>query len=74
MTNYPILESLGVSPQVMFDLITAGVESERTIYTTYKNLGDDRRAWQSLNKILQGTRVLNFMRINSLLETLDNLK
>lgn len=63
---YPILDSLNIPHQVAYDLIAAGVESERIKYRTYESIGDMKKSDQALVKVLQGEKILSFMRLNAL--------
>lgn len=62
----PVLESLNIPYQVPYDLISAGVESERIKYHAYEALGNTTKSDEALIKVLQGEKILSFMRSNAL--------
>ena len=66
VTPYPILDSLKITHQVAYDLLFAGVESERVKYQMYDASGESDKAIQALTKVLYGEKILSFMRLNAL--------
>jgi hypothetical protein len=64
-SRFPILEALQISPKNIYELLSTGVECERAKLLALQALGDERESLRSSTKILQGERVLCFMRINS---------
>lgn len=62
LSSFPILSSINVSPQVCYEFICDGVEAERIKYHTHQVLGDESAAMNSYKKLLQGERLLSFMR------------
>jgi hypothetical protein len=63
ITPFPFLDVLNVPPQVVYDLIRAGVRCERRMKETYRILGNDSAYLDSSIKIKQGEKLLSFMRI-----------
>lgn len=62
--QFPILKSLNVTPQVTFEIITEGVSTMRVMYSVHRSMGNDKQAMDLYDKILQGERLLNFIRLN----------
>lgn len=62
--QFPILKSLDVTPQVAFEIIDEGVSTFRVMYNVYRSMGNDKGAMEMYDKILQGQRLLNFIRLN----------
>lgn len=63
--TFPILKSLDVTPQTAFEIIHEGVSVFRWAYTIQKGLGNQKTAFEIYDKVQQGDRILNFMRLNS---------
>lgn len=63
--DFPILQDLDVSPQTAYDIINEGLQSMRCSYLSHQALGNDRKAIEICDKILQGERMLHFIRINT---------
>lgn len=62
--TFPILKSLDVAPQVAFEIISEGVSTFRVLYNVHRSMGNDKAAMELYDKILQGERLLNFIRLN----------
>lgn len=64
VTAFPILLSLQVAPQTIYDFIKIGVECERLKMKSMQLIQDDTEFYRASSKILEGERVLRFMLIN----------
>jgi hypothetical protein len=64
-TSFPVLLTLQVSPQTIYDFIEVGIEVERLKMQAMQCLEDDGKYFRSSTRILQGERVLSFMRNNA---------
>jgi len=58
---FQVFELLQVSPVIIYDFISHGIEAERARYQALEIL-NNRATLESYRKILQGERVLAFMR------------
>lgn len=58
---FPVLDSLQISPQVIYDLLEHGIEAERVKFFAEKII-DAPDFYCSYLRILQGERLLCFMR------------
>lgn len=65
VTAFPILLNLQVSPQTIYDFIKIGIECERLKMQSMHIIEDDTEFYRASSKILEGERVLRFLRINS---------
>lgn len=63
--TFPILKSLDVTPQTTYEIIFEGVAVFRVMYNTEKSLGNKMKELELYDKVQQGERLLNFMRLNS---------
>lgn len=64
MTAFPLLKSLNVQPQTIYDLIKMGIECERIKKQSMQILENDTEYYRSLNRIMEGNLWLRFMRIH----------
>jgi hypothetical protein len=64
VTAFPILKSLDVKPQTVYDFIKMGIECERVKMQSMQVLGNDTEYYRSLNRIMEADLLLRFMRIN----------
>jgi hypothetical protein len=64
-TAFPVLLTLQVSPQTIYDFIQAGIEFERLKMQTMECLKNDLEYYRISSRILQAERVLTFMRKNA---------
>lgn len=65
VTAFPVLLTLQVSAQTIYELIQTGIECERIKMQSMQCLENDAQYYRSSSKILQGDRVLSFMRCNA---------
>lgn len=61
-TAFPVLLTLQVTPQTLYDLLQQGIECERIKMQAMQATQNDAQYFKSTAKILQGERVLTFMR------------
>lgn len=64
-TAFPVLLTLEVLPQNVYDLIKTGIECERLKLQTMECLNHDLEYYRTSTRILEGERVLRFMRDNA---------
>jgi hypothetical protein len=64
-TAFPVLLTLQVSPQTIYDFIEVGIEVERLKMQAMQCLEDDGKYYRISSRILQAERVLTFMRKNA---------
>lgn len=64
VTAFPVLLSLQVSPQTIYDFIKFGIEGEKMKMQSMHILENDAQYYRSSSRILEGERLLRFMRIN----------
>lgn len=64
VTAFPILKSLDVQPQTVYDFIKMGIECERIKMQSMQALENDTEYYRSLNRIMEADLLLRFMRIN----------
>lgn len=58
---FPVLESMQISPKLVYEFLETGIEAERAKYNAQRLLNDPE-ALTSFHNILQGERLLCFMR------------
>lgn len=64
VTAFPVLRSLNVQPQTIYDFVKVGIECERVKLQAVHVLENDAEYYRSLNKIMEAELLLRFMRIN----------
>lgn len=62
ITAFPVLLTLQVAPQTVYDFIQTGIECERLKLQALECLGKGAEYYRTSSRILQAERVLAFMR------------
>lgn len=64
-TAFPVLLTLQVSPQTVYDFIKIGIECETIKMQAMQCLLNDAQYYHISSRILQAERILTFMRTNA---------
>lgn len=69
----PVLKSLNIAPDNVYEIIFAGVQSIRVEQNVQKSLGNDIESFRLSTIVEDGEIILSFMRSNKLAGEISNV-